>query len=96
MTRRALVAVLAAVAMLLPACGGQDSEPGAAQVVVTTNILGDVVEKLVGDSAEVTVLMKPNADPHSFELSAQEADTMSRADLIVYNGLGLEEGVAHH
>ena len=39
-------------------------------VMVTTNILGDVTSELVGDAAQVTTLMKPNADPHSFEISA--------------------------
>ncbi|MEV4737583.1 MULTISPECIES: zinc ABC transporter substrate-binding protein AztC [unclassified Microbacterium] len=66
------------------------------QIVVTTNILGDVVENVVGDAAEVTVLMKPNADPHSFEISAQEAAQMDGADLLVTNGLGLEEGLQQH
>jgi zinc/manganese transport system substrate-binding protein len=37
--------------------------------------------------------MKPNADPHSFGVSAQEAASMNNAGLIVYNGLGLEENV---
>ena len=67
-----------------------------AQIVVTTNILGDVVGEIVGDEAEVTTLMKPNADPHSFEISAQEAALMESADLIVSNGLGLEEGLQQH
>jgi len=66
------------------------------QIVVTTNILGDVVENLTGDAAEVTILMKPNADPHSFEISAQEAARMNGADLLVTNGLGLEEGLQQH
>lgn len=66
------------------------------QIVVTTNILGDVVENLTGDAAEVTTLMKPNADPHSFEISAQEAARMDGADLLVTNGLGLEEGLQQH
>lgn len=66
------------------------------QIVVTTNILGDVVENLTGDAAEVTILMKPNADPHSFEISAQEAARMDGADLLVMNGLGLEEGLQQH
>lgn len=66
------------------------------QIVVTTNILGDVVENLTGDAAEVTILMKPNADPHSFEISAQEAARMDGADLLVTNGLGLEEGLQQH
>ncbi|QEA27405.1 zinc ABC transporter substrate-binding protein [Microbacterium sp. PI-1] len=66
------------------------------QIVVTTNILGDVVENLTGDAAEVTILMKPNADPHSFEISAQEAARMDGTDLLVTNGLGLEEGLQQH
>lgn len=66
------------------------------QIVVTTNILGDVVENLTGDAAQVTILMKPNADPHSFEISAPEAARMDGADLLVTNGLGLEEGLQQH
>lgn len=37
--------------------------------------------------------MKPNADPHSFGVSAQDAAAMNSAGLIVYNGLGLEENI---
>ncbi|MFK4789982.1 zinc ABC transporter substrate-binding protein AztC [Microbacterium sp. ZW T5_56] len=66
------------------------------RIVVTTNILGDVVRNLVQDEAEVAVLMKPNADPHSFELSAQEAEMLHDAQLVVSNGLGLEEGLQHN
>lgn len=65
-------------------------------IVVSTNILGDVVEELVGGEATVMTLMKPDADPHSFEISAQEAGRMLTADLIVSNGLGLEEGLQQH
>ncbi|WP_196832102.1 zinc ABC transporter substrate-binding protein AztC [Mycetocola sp. CAN_C7] len=65
-------------------------------IVVTTNILGDVVSNVVGDEAEVLTLMKPNADPHSFEISAREASRLHGADLLVSNGLGLEEGLQQH
>ncbi|MEU8244138.1 zinc ABC transporter substrate-binding protein AztC [Actinoplanes missouriensis] len=85
----------ATVALLLTggiACTARDD----ASIVVTTNILGDVVREIAGDQAGVTVLMKPDADPHSFAISAREAHTMQTADLVVYNGLGLEEGVLQH
>ncbi|WP_409330212.1 zinc ABC transporter substrate-binding protein AztC [Trujillonella humicola] len=85
-------ALLAAAA--LAGCGTDGD--GRPLVVVTTNILGDVVAELVGDQAEVVTLMPPGADPHSFEVSAQEAARMREADLLVANGLGLEEGVARH
>ena len=65
-------------------------------VAASTNILGDVVRELVGDEAQVMTLMKPDADPHSFEISAQEAARLRSADLVVSNGLGLEEGLQQH
>jgi zinc/manganese transport system substrate-binding protein len=65
-------------------------------VMVTTNILGDVASEIAGDAARVTTLMKPDADPHSFEISAREAAELREADLVVSNGLGLEEGLVQH
>ncbi|NQX16751.1 zinc ABC transporter substrate-binding protein AztC [Rathayibacter sp. VKM Ac-2857] len=92
--RRAPLAAAAVALLALSGCSaGADDRP---LVIVSTNILGDVVERLVGDEAEVVTLMKPNADPHSFEISAQEAARLRSADLVVSNGLGLEEGLQQH
>ncbi|MGC2996952.1 zinc ABC transporter substrate-binding protein AztC [Streptomyces sp. G35A] len=82
-----------ALAATATACASTDDRP---KVVVTTNILGDITREIVGDEADVTVLMKPNADPHSFGLSAVQAAELERADLVVFNGLGLEENVLRH
>ncbi|MFD1938236.1 zinc ABC transporter substrate-binding protein AztC [Nonomuraea mangrovi] len=79
--------------VLMMAAGCASTGGHGPRVVVTTNILGDVVRAVIGDQAEVTVLMKPDSDPHSFGISAQEAALLEDADLIVSNGLGLEEGV---
>jgi zinc/manganese transport system substrate-binding protein len=88
------VAALAATIAALSGCSAPaDDRP---LVVVTTNILGDVVSNIVGDEAEVMVLMKPDADPHSFEISAKAAARIVGADLLVSNGLGLEEGLQQH
>ncbi|WP_431927794.1 zinc ABC transporter substrate-binding protein AztC [Amycolatopsis tucumanensis] len=89
---RRLVAALAAL-LLVAGCAGAGDRAG---VVVTTNILGDVTRVIAGDQAEVTVLMRPGADPHSFALSAQEAALLEDAGLVVHNGLGLEEGVTRN
>ena len=89
-------AVLAAVVLAsgLTACSAPaDDRP---LVVVSTNILGDVVEEVAGDEVRVLTLMRPDADPHSFEISAQEAARVRSADLVVSNGLGLEEGLQQH
>ena len=91
--RTVLVAGLVATA--LAACSSADGQSADAgpKIVVTTNILGDVVEELVGEAADVEVLMPPNADPHEFAASAQQAASMRTADALVVNGLGFEEGL---
>lgn len=90
-----LAAALTGALLLLTGCAGSAGSDRPL-VVVTTNILGDVVSHLVGDDVEVMTLMRPGADPHSFEISAAEAARMRSADLLVANGLGLEEGLQQH
>ena len=74
--------------------GGSASSSHGASIVVTSNILGDVVRHLVGDAAAVEVVMPPNADPHEFSASARQAADMRSADVLVVNGLGFESGLA--
>ncbi len=100
--RIAAVAAVAAVATtVLTACGSDDADTtsgpsadGTPVVFVTTGILGDITENVVGDLAEVEVLLPPSGDPHDFEPSAQQVAAMTEADLVIANGLGLEEGLA--
>ncbi|NNH72353.1 zinc ABC transporter substrate-binding protein [Nocardia uniformis] len=90
--RAGLAALLAL--LLLPACSSGDSD--RIDIVVTTNILGDMTREIVGDTANVMVLMPHGADPHQFAISAQQAARIDRATLLIHNGLGLEEGVQRH
>lgn len=77
------------------ACGSDDAavERDRPLVVVTTAVWGDIVAAAVGAAADVEVVMPAGADPHDFAPSARQAETMERADLLVANGLGLEEGM---
>ena len=77
-------------------CGGDDdadASSGGAQVVVTTSILGDIVRNVVGDQADVEVILPTGADPHEFAASVRQAEAMREADLLVVNGAGFEQGL---
>lgn len=105
---RRFAALTSAVALVLAACGGADDAPttsapadpqpeapaaAALEVVATTSILGDLVANLLGDDGTVRVLMGPGVDPHGYEASAADAAAMRDADLVIANGLLLEEGL---
>ena len=62
-------------------------------MVATTTILGDVVANVVGGNADIEVLLPPGADPHDYQISSSQAALLYTADLVVANGLGLEEGL---
>jgi len=95
--RRWHVAV-ALAGLVLGGCGGGEAVPGSGacpglKIVVTTSILGDVVGNLAAGSGTVETLMPVGADPHSFQVSARQVAALRGADLVVANGLGLEEGM---
>lgn len=62
-------------------------------IVVTTNVLGEVVDNVLGNTADVITIMPVDVDPHDFQASAQEIDELMRADAIIVNGGAYEEGL---
>jgi zinc/manganese transport system substrate-binding protein len=94
---RFATAALPLLALAVAACGDDDGAAGASgdrpHLVVTTNVLGDVVSDLVGDEAAVEVIMPPGTAPHEFQASAEQVAAMRDADVLVTNGAGFEEGL---
>ena len=90
---RAGAALLALAALLsLGSCAGRARE-GKKRIVVSYSILASVVKDLVGQDFEVLVSIPDGLDPHEWEPSARDIETINRAALVVENGLGLEEGM---
>jgi zinc/manganese transport system substrate-binding protein len=73
--------------------GNSSSPETVPSVVVTYSAIGDVVSRLVGDAATVTVLIPNGQDQHDFTPSAKDVETLNNAKLVVSNGLDLEEGL---
>jgi manganese/zinc/iron transport system substrate-binding protein len=59
-------------------------------IVTTTGMIGDAVNNIVGDHAEVVSLMGPGVDPHLYKVTQSDIKTLLNADVIFYNGLHLE------
>ena len=87
--------LVAIISLVFAGCSDDNGSDNADKplIVVTTNILGDVVSNMVGDSFEVEVIMPPGSDPHDFQASAQQVSKMMEADLLVVNGANFEEGM---
>lgn len=79
--------------LTLPALSAADLASGKLRVVATTSIIGDVVANVGGDAIDLTVLMGPGQDPHSYQPGAAQLTAVARAHVIFVNGWNLEEGL---
>ncbi|SLM64566.1 MULTISPECIES: metal ABC transporter substrate-binding protein [Dickeya] len=83
--KRSVLTVLLAGLLLSPLAMAKELN-----VVASFSVLGDMVSQIGGQHVKVTMLVKPNGDPHEFEPSPKDSKTLSQADVVFVNGLGLE------
>ncbi|MDQ2941519.1 MAG: metal ABC transporter substrate-binding protein [Chloroflexota bacterium] len=86
--RLALLLLVVAVIGCQPA---PTNSSGLVRVVTTTTVFADMVASVGGDLVEVTSLVPKNADVHTFEPKPADIRAVAQADLLVMNGLGLDD-----
>jgi manganese/zinc/iron transport system substrate-binding protein len=67
---------------------------GRLKVLSTTAMIHDLVKEIGGDDIDAIALIQGELDPHSYEIVKGDDEKFARADLIFYNGLGLEHGLS--
>lgn len=85
-----LMALLAALIML---CGcsagkGESSEKLSEKLSVVTTIFPayDFARQVFGDTAEVTMLLKPGTESHTYDPTARDIVKINDCDLFIFNG----------
>lgn len=91
--------ILLCCAFLLAACSDK-SETNSEQknpekndkitVVTTIAQIGEPLSVIGGDRVEVKSLMGPSVDPHLYQATHGDIQTLENADIVFYNGLHLE------
>lgn len=85
-----IISLLSILFAFLAGCQQAPNDNALPKISCTTGMLGDAVQHLLKDDAEVSVLMGPGVDPHLYKASQGDIVTLSQANAIVYNGLHLE------
>ncbi len=67
---------------------------GKTKVLSTTAMIDDLVAFIGGKEIDHTSLIIGDIDPHSYELVKGDDEKLLSADVIFYNGLGLEHGAS--
>jgi manganese/iron transport system substrate-binding protein len=60
------------------------------KVVTTFTVIADMARNVAGEGADIVSVTKPGAEIHGYEPTPQDIVGAADADLILWNGLGLE------
>lgn len=85
-----IICITAALGILFGLCGCADTEAAASDkklsVITTVFPAYDFARRIFGDTAEVTLLLKPGMESHSYDPSARDIVRVEKCDLFIYNG----------
>ncbi|MGO1911641.1 MAG: metal ABC transporter substrate-binding protein [Corynebacterium sp.] len=90
--RRTPAAAVLAAACGLTACSSAASDD-TPEVLATFTILADMAQQVAGDTLEVASLTRPGAEIHGYDPTPGDIRTAAGAEVILNNGLGLENWV---
>ncbi|MGT5494244.1 metal ABC transporter solute-binding protein, Zn/Mn family, partial [Escherichia coli] len=80
--------------MSLISCSSNDQKSpradGKKRIVTTFTIIQDMAQNVAGDAAIVESITKPGAEIHEYEVTPLDIVKAQSADLVLWNGLGLE------
>jgi zinc transport system substrate-binding protein len=89
-----LFVALLALVLITPACRKTEHGNGKLQVVTTLFPLYDFAKRIGGDQAQVSLLLPPGVEPHSFEPRPEDIVRVNHADLFIYTSRFMEPWAA--
>ena len=88
----------AGMVLLLPVmligCGSENnknSNNGKVRVTVSVSPVKEFTELIGGDKVEITSLVADNVEPHDVDLKPRDFEKLTKSELFIYNGLGMED-----
>lgn len=89
-----IMGLMGMIMLLASACSnkkGAKTNSDKVSIVTTTNVYADIAKNVVGNYGSVQAIIKNSAtDPHDFEPTTADAKELTKADIIVANGLGYD------
>jgi len=89
-----LMTAFLALVLITPGCNRMEQRNDKLQVVTTLFPLYDFAKRIGGDKAQVSLLLPPGVEPHSFEPRPEDVVRVNRADLFIYTNKFMEPWAA--
>ena len=89
-----IIGLVGLLALVTTACAnkkGAASQSDKISIVTTTNVYSDIAKNIVGKYGTATAIIdKSSVDPHDFDPTTADAKKLTKANIIVANGLGYD------
>lgn len=89
-----IIGLVGLLALVTTACANKKeaaSQSDKISIVTTTNVYSDIAKNIVGKYGTATAIIdKSSVDPHDFDPTTADAKKLTKANIIVANGLGYD------
>ena len=86
--------IILALMLILTGCGSAPVKTSnKPQIYTSFYAISDFVEKIGGDKVDVHNLVPSGTEPHDWEPSSKDMLNLNSADVLFYNGLGMESWI---
>lgn len=89
-----IIGLVGLLALVTTACTSKKeaaSQSDKISIVTTTNVYSDIAKNIVGKYGTATAIIdKSSVDPHDFDPTTADAKKLTKANIIVANGLGYD------
>lgn len=83
-----IACLITSLALAVGLCGCSDVQSDNNKISIVTTIFPayDFARQIFGDTAEITLLLKPGMESHSYDPSARDIVRIEKSDLFIFNG----------
>ena len=90
-----LLIIIILFSIITITCNNNDNKNTSGKLQIYTSVypIYDFTKKISGEKIAVYNMTKAGAEPHDFEITSKDMANLSKADLFIYNGGGMEHWV---
>ena len=85
--------MLVVISVLSVGCSGPKTDSSKPQIYTSFYAIYDFTKEIAGDYADVYNMVPPGTEPHDWEPTVQDMAKLNSADIVFYNGLGMESWI---
>lgn len=86
-----IIPIFVILSLFLTSCGSVTEKSDKVQVYTSFYAMSEFAKAIGGDMADIYTVVPVGAEPHEFEPTAADIAKISKADMFIYHGAGMDD-----